>query len=423
MLDPKHLRHDINAIAAQLNLRGFVVDVEKFNTLEAQRKSLQVSMQQLQNERNVRSKEVGMAKAAGRDATEIMSGLKALSDELKIAEDKLAAVNQTLDDFLAHLPNLTHASVPVGKSEEENVVIRTWGEPTRFDFHPKDHVELGAGGIDFEVAAKITGARFVVLKGAFAALQRALVQFMLDLHVTQHGYQEIAVPYLVNADSLFGTGQFPKLKEDVFAVSGVGEHAYYLIPTSEVPVTNTIRDEIIPIEALPLKYVCYSACFRSEAGSYGKDMRGMIRQHQFEKVELVQIVHPDQSYAALENLTQHAEAVLQTLELPYRVSSLCTGDIGFAAAKTYDLEVWLPGQGKYREISSCSNCESFQARRLKARFRDHEGKLDLVHTLNGSALAVGRTLVAIVENYQDALGRVHIPKALQPYMRGLKVIE
>jgi seryl-tRNA synthetase len=328
-----------------------------------------------------------------------------------------------LDNFLAFLPNLTHASVPEGKSEADNQVVRTWGEPTKFTFTPKDHVELGINQnlIDFEVAAKVAGARFVVLRGAMARLQRALTQFMLDLHTQEHGYQEIAVPYIVNAASLFGSGQFPKMKEDVFAISG--EEEFYLIPTSEVPVANTVRDEILNAAQLPIKYTCYSSCFRSEAGSYGKDMRGMLRQHQFEKVELVQIVHPDQSYQALEDITKHAETVLQRLKLPYRVMALCTADIGFAAAKTYDLEVWLPGQQRYREISSCSNTEAFQARRMKARWRDEAGKIEFVHTLNGSGLAVGRTLIAIVENYQDELGRIHIPDVLQPYMGGLKVIE
>lgn len=423
MLDPKLVRHSMEEVATKTKRRGMEIDVSKFHALENKRKQLQVKMQELQNERNVRSKEVGYAKAAQKNADDLLNGLKELSDSLKKLEEEFNSIQMELDDFLAHIPNLTHESVPEGKSEEDNQVIRSWGEPKKFSFTPKDHVELGAnhGYIDFETAAKISGARFVVLRGPLARLQRALIQFMLDLHTREHGYQEISVPYLVNATSLYGTGQFPKLKEDVFCVNG--ESDYYLIPTSEVPVTNTVRDEIMDVSRLPLKYVCYSSCFRSEAGSYGKDMRGMLRQHQFEKVELIQIVKPDLSYQALEELTKHAETVLQRLELPYRVVALCTGDIGFSAAKTYDLEVWLPGQGRYREISSCSNTESFQARRLKARWRDETGKVDLVHTLNGSGLAVGRTLIAVIENYQDELGRIHIPNALKPYMNGLSVIE
>ncbi len=423
MLDPKLVRNSIDKVAAQLKTRGFTIDVEKFNALEEGRKNLQVKMQDLQNERNVRSKEVGLAKAQGKPVEDVLKSLKELSDNLKVLEEQFAKNQIELDDFLARLPNVPHESVPIGKSEEDNQVVRVWGEPKKFSFKPKDHVELGANNnlMDFETAAKLTGARFVVLRGHLARLSRALIQFMLDLHTREHGYQEIAVPYIVNADSLFGTGQLPKAKEDLFAINGESER--YLIPTAEVPVTNTVRDEIIPVDQLPIKYTCYSSCFRSEAGSYGKDMRGMLRQHQFEKIELVQIVHPEKSYEILEELTRHAETVLQRLELPYRVMALCTGDIGFYAAKTYDLEVWLPGQDRYREISSCSNTESFQARRMKARYRDEAGKIDLVHTLNGSALAVGRTLIAIIENYQDELGRIHIPKALQPYMNGLKVIE
>lgn len=423
MLDPKLIRNSIETVAAQIKKRGFVIDVEKINALEDKRKQLQVKMQDLQNERNVKSKEVGHAKAAGKDVAVILVSLKELSDSLKLLEEQFAAIQVELDDILARIPNLTHDSVPEGRSEEDNQVVRTWGEPKVFSFTPKDHVELGAnnGWIDFETAAKISGARFVVLRGPMARLQRALIQFMLDLHTREHGYQEISVPYIVNADSLFGVGQLPKFKEDLFAVNGEGER--YLISTAEVPVTNTVRDDIINAEQLPLKYACYSSCFRSEAGSYGKDMRGMLRQHQFEKVELVQIVRPEHSYQALEELTKHAETVLQRLELPYRVVALCTGDIGFAAAKTYDLEVWLPGQQRYREISSCSNTESFQARRMKARWRDESGKIDLLHTLNGSGLAIGRTMIAVIENYQDELGRIHIPKVLQSYMGGIEVIE
>lgn len=423
MIDPKLIRGSIDKVAADLKKRGIEIDVVKFNQLEEQRKSLQVKMQDLQNERNVRSKEVGIAKASGKNVDDVLKSLKDLSDSLKAVEEQFNVVSAELDDFLARLPNITHESVPFGKSEEDNQVIRTWGKPKEFSFTPKDHVELGANQnlMDFETAVKLTGARFVVLRGPLARLSRALIQFMLDLHTREHGYQEIAIPYLVNAASMFGTGQFPNLKDDVFTAKG--EQEYYLIPTSEVPLTNSVRDQILEAQQLPIKYVSYSSCFRSEAGSYGKDIRGMLRQHQFEKVELVQIVRPEESYQALEELTKHAETVLQRLELPYRVVGLCTADIGFAAAKTYDLEVWLPGQSRYREISSCSNTEAFQARRMKARWRDESGKIELVHTLNGSGLAVGRTLIAILENYQDELGRIHIPKALIPYMGGIEVIE
>jgi seryl-tRNA synthetase len=423
MLDPKLVRSSIQDVAAQIKKRGFVMDTAKFNALEEQRKNLQIKMQDLQNERNVRSKEVGQAKASGKNMDEVLKNLKELSDSLKLVEEQFAKTQLELDDFLARIPNLPHESVPLGKNEDDNQVIRTWGEPKQFSFTPKDHTELGANQnyMDFETAAKISGARFVVLRGPLARLQRALIQFMLDLHINEHGYQEISVPYMVNAASLYGTGQLPNLKEDVFAVKS--ENEFYLIPTSEVPVTNTVRDLIINSAQLPIKYVCYSSCFRSEAGSYGKDIKGMLRQHQFEKVELVQIVKPQDSYQALEDLTRHAETILQRLELPYRVVALCTGDIGFSSAKTYDLEVWLPGQQRYREISSCSNMEAFQARRMKARWRDESGKIELAHTLNGSGLAVGRTLIAVVENYQDELGRIHIPKALQPYMGGITVIE
>jgi len=423
MLDPKIVRSSIDSVATQLRNRGFVMDVAKFNSLEEQRKNLQVKMQELQNQRNVRSKEVGVAKASGQDVEAVFKSLKELSENLKTVEEQFNTVQKDLDDFLARLPNLPNESVPVGKSEEDNQLVRTWGEPTSFTFTPKDHTELGApnGWIDFETASKISGARFVVLRGPLARMQRALIQLMLDLHTREHHYQEISVPAIVNAASMYGTGQLPNLKDDSFALHH--ENELYLIPTSEVPVTNTVRDEILTDQQLPIKYVCYSPCFRSEAGSYGKDMKGMLRQHQFEKVELVQIVKPETSYQSLEELTRHAETVLQRLELPYRVMALCTADLGFCSAKTYDLEVWLPGQQRYREISSCSNIESFQARRLKARWRDADGKIELVHTLNGSGLAIGRTMIAIIENYQDELGRIHIPKALQPYMDGLRVIE
>jgi seryl-tRNA synthetase len=423
MLDPKLIRSSLDNVATQLAKRGFQLDVAKITALENNRKAHQVKMQDLQNERNVRSKEVGKAKASGQDVSAVLGDMKRLSDELKSAEEQYEKIQHELDALLAYIPNLTHESTPEGKSEEDNPVIRTWGEPKKFSFKPKDHVELGANDqlMDFETAAKLSGARFVVLRGALARMQRALIQFMMDLHSSEHGYQEITVPYIVNADCAFGTGQLPKSKEDMFAVSG--EEERFLIPTAEVPVTNTVRDTILESASLPLKYVCYSSCFRSEAGSYGRDMRGMIRQHQFEKVELVQIVKPEDSYKILEELTKHAETVLQKLKLPYRVIALCTGDIGFCSAKTYDLEVWLPGQDRYREISSCSNFEAFQARRMMARYRDENGKIELVHTLNGSALAVGRTMVAIIENYQDELGRIHIPDVLKPYMGGVEVIE
>lgn len=423
MLDPKLIRTSITTVAAQLAKRGMQLDIEKFNALEEQRKQLQVHIQELQNQRNVKSKEVGRAKATGDNVDAVLKELKELSDLLKSKEEEFASIQIEWEKFAAMLPNLPHDSVPVGKSEEDNKVVRHWGEPKKFSFTPKDHAELGAKNnwMDFETAAKLSGARFVVLRGPLAQLQRALIQFMLDIHTREHGYQEISVPYIVHADCLFGTGQLPKFKEDVFAVNSESEK--YLISTSEIPVTNTVRDEIINIEQLPIKYACYSSCFRSEAGSYGKDMRGMLRQHQFEKVELVQIVQPEHSYQALEELTGHAEVILQRLELPYRVSLLCSGDLGFAAAKTYDLEVWLPGQQRYREISSCSNTENFQARRMKARWRNEQGNIDFVHTLNGSGLAIGRTLIAVLENYQDELGRIHIPVALQGYMNGLKVIE
>jgi seryl-tRNA synthetase len=421
MLDPKLIRQDLEAVATKLKQRGISLDIARLNALEEQRKSLQMRLQNLQNERNVRSKAVGQAKAKGENVDAIFQQLKELNDTLKTTEEQFENVQNELNDMLARLPNLPHDSVPIGKSEADNKVIRSWGIPRKFDFTPKDHVDLGEKlGMDFATAAKISSARFVILRGMLAKLQRALVQFMLDLHINEHGYQEIYVPYLANADSLYGTGQLPNLKEDLFAVAG--EQGFYLIPTSEVSVTNTVRDVILEPEQLPLKYVCHSPCFRSEAGSYGKDTRGMIRNHQFEKVELVHIVRPEDSYKAHEELTHHAETVLQRLELPYRVIALCTGDLGFAAAKTYDLEVWIPSQNCYREISSCSNTESFQARRMKARYRDpNTSKPELVHTLNGSALAVGRTLVAILENYQDEKGGVHIPKALQKYL-GLEYI-
>ena len=421
MLDPKLIRQDISLLVSALEKRGVRVDLDRLKVLEDQRKTLQTTMQELQNQRNVRSKAVGIAKSKGEKADSILHEVKELGDHLKKIEEEYHAVQTELDERLAFIPNIPHESVPVGKSEHDNQLIHEWRKPTSFSFTPKDHVDLGAQhGMDFELASKLSGARFVVLQGSLAKLQRALAQFMMDVHTKEHGYEEVYVPYLVHQDALFGTGQLPKFKEDSFLVSG--ENEFYLIPTAEVPVTNLVRDQIVDIEKLPLKYVCYSPCFRSEAGSYGRDTRGMLRQHQFEKVELVQIAHPDHSYEAHEALTRHAEIILERLELPYRRMALCTADLGFSAAKTYDLEVWLPGQDCYREISSCSNTESFQARRMKARFKDAKtGKTEWVHTLNGSALAVGRTLIAVMENYQDEQGRIHIPNVLKPYM-GMDVI-
>jgi seryl-tRNA synthetase len=424
MLDPKQIRGDLDTVAARLKKRGIELDVIRLKKLEEQRKALQIKTQDLQNARNSRSKAVGAAKASGQNVEDILKEVKNLGDSLTETEEQFNQVQAELNTYLATLPNLPHETVPEGKSEEDNKVVRTWGELPKFNFTPKDHVDLGARnkGVDFEAGVKLSKARFVVLRGPMARLHRALAQFMLDVHLKEHKYEEIAVPFIVNATSLYGTGQLPNLKDDLFKLAG--DEELYLIPTSEVPITNTVRDEILEASQLPLKYVCDSSCFRSEAGSYGKDTRGMIRQHQFEKVELVHIVRPEDSYKALEELTSHAEAILQKLELPYRVVALCTGDLGFASAKTYDLEVWLPGQNRYREISSCSNMEDFQARRMSARWRNPEtGKPELVHTLNGSALAIGRTMVAVLENYQDEKGRIHIPKVLQPFMDNLTVIE
>ena len=418
MLDPKLLRAELNDTAARLARRGFVLDRAAFDALEQKRKNLQVRVQELQSRRNASAKEIGRLKASGADAGELLRQSAVIGDELKQADAELTRLQAELEGLLLGLPNVPHDSVPDGAGEHDNVEVRRWGTPRGFAFTVKDHVDVGAAlGLDFDRAAKITGARFVVLSGPLARLHRALIQFMLDLHTREHGYVETYVPYMVNADSLRGTGQLPKFEADLFALAG--EQRYYLIPTAEVPVTNLVRDEILEAASLPRKYVCHTPCFRSEAGSHGKDTRGMIRQHQFEKVELVQIVRPEQSYAALEELTAHAETVLQRLELPYRTMALCAGDMGFAAAKTFDLEVWLPGQQRYREISSCSNFEDFQARRLQARWRNPQtGKPELVHTLNGSGLAVGRTLVAILENYQQDNGAVAVPAALQPYMAG-----
>ncbi len=423
MLDVKLLRQDIDSIARQLARRGFKLDTARLTALEAERKEVQVRTQQLQNERNTKSKEIGKAKAQGQDAAPLLAEVAHLGDALKQAEERLAALQSELDTILLAIPNTPHASVPDGKDENDNAEVRRRGEPRTFDFEPKDHVDIGAalGLMDFDAAAKIAGSRFVTLSGPLAALHRALIQFMLNLHTREHGYTEVYVPYLANRDSFRGTGQLPKFEEDLFAVRG--EQGYYLIPTAEVPVTNLLRDEIVEADRLPLCYTAHTPCFRSEAGSYGKDTRGMIRQHQFEKVELVRIVRPEDSYNELEKLTAHAEKVLQLLELPYRVMALCAGDIGFSAAKTYDIEVWLPGQQKYREISSCSNFEDFQARRLQARWRNPATKKpELVHTLNGSGLAVGRTLVAIMENYQQQDGSVRVPRVLQPYLNGLDTI-
>jgi seryl-tRNA synthetase len=417
MLDPRRLRQHPEAIAARLARRGFELDVETLRALETRRKALQVQTQDLQNERNTCSKSIGKAKAQGQDIAPLLSEVAQLGERLKAAEAELHAVRSELEGIALGIPNLPDDSVPDGREEADNQELRRWGEPPGFDFTPRDHVDLGAGALDFDAGAKLTGSRFVVMHGGLARLHRALIQFMLDLHLREHGYEEVYVPYLVNADSLRGTGQLPKFEADLFRLEG--ETGYYLIPTAEVPVTNLVRGEILEADALPRRYACHTPCFRSEAGSYGKDTRGMIRQHQFEKVELVQMVRPEASWEALEALTGHAEAVLQGLGLAYRVVALCTGDLGFAAAKTYDLEVWLPGQRRYREISSCSNFLDFQARRMMARWRNPEtGRPELLHTLNGSGLAVGRTLVAIMENYQERDGGVRVPEALRPYMGG-----
>jgi seryl-tRNA synthetase len=423
MLDPKLLRSELEQTAQRLARRGFQLDAQRLQDLENARKELQVQTQQLQNERNTRSKAIGKAKAQGQDIQPLLDEVANLGDKLKAAEERLSDVQNELSEITLGIPNVPHASVPDGKDENDNEEVRRWGEAPRFAFEVKDHVDLGeaSGYMSFEAAAKISGSRFNVLTGPIARMHRALVQFMLNLHTQEHGYTETYVPYIVNSDSLQGTGQLPKFEEDLFKLEG--EHNYYLIPTAEVPVTNIVRESILDAAELPRKFVCHTPCFRSEAGSYGKDTRGMIRQHQFDKVELVQIAKPDNSYQALEELTGHAEKVLQLLELPYRVVNLCAGDIGFSAAKTYDLEVWLPAQDTYREISSCSNFESFQARRMKARWREAEGaKPQLVHTLNGSGLAVGRTLVAILENYQQADGNVRIPGVLQPLMGGRELL-
>ena len=422
MLDPKLLRSDLAGVAANLARRGFALDVAAAAALEERRKASQIDADRLRAERNANAKAAGQAKAQGRDAAPLLALGESLAAELKVAEGELETIQTELSSWQLGLPNLLHASVPDGRDETSNVEIRRWGEPRKLAFAPKDHVEVGARlGLDFDAAARISGARFVVMTGNLAKLHRALSQFMLDLHVREHGYREAYVPYLVHAAALVGTGQLPKFEQDLFAVRG--DPGYFLIPTAEVPVTNLVRDQILDAAALPLKFVAHTPCFRSEAGAAGKDTRGMIRQHQFEKVELVQIVRPERSYEALEELTGHAEAVLKALELPYRVVALCAGDVGFSSAKTYDLEVWLPSQGRYREISSCSNFESFQSRRMQARWRNPaSGKPEPLHTLNGSGLAVGRTLVAILENYQQADGTVQVPPALGPYMGGTMLL-
>ncbi len=425
MLDVQLLRTRLDFVAERLATRGMSLDVAAFQALEDERKTRQTRTQDLQARRNALSKQVGQLKSKGEDASAVLAEVAGIGDELKANEAALAELLERFNAFVAGLPNLPHESVPVGKSEEDNVEVSRWGVVPSFDFEVRDHVDIGGrlGGLDFETAVKISGARFTLMKGGLARLHRALAQFMLDTHTTEHGYTELYTPYMVNAASMYGTGQLPKFEEDLFAVPKADGSKFYLIPTAEVPVTNIVRDEIVPAESLPMKFVCHTPCFRSEAGSYGKDTRGMIRQHQFDKVELVRIERPEDAWAALEELTGHAEAILQKLELPYRKIVLCSGDMGFGSAKTYDLEVWLPAQNTYREISSCSCFESFQARRMQARFKNAQGKNETLATLNGSGLAVGRTLVAVLENYQLADGSVRIPAALQPYMGGLTVLQ
>ena len=423
MLDPKLLRSEFDVVAQHLSRRGLSLDKQQFFELEAKRKSLQVQTEDLQGQRNTNSKLIGQAKSKGEDANEILAAMEKINQDLKSNESQLDSVQQELQSWMLELPNLPDESVPDGNNEADNLEVRKWGEVPHFDFDVKDHVDVGEhlSGLDFETAAKLTGSRFVTMQGDIAKLHRALIQFMLDIHVSEHGYQEVYVPYIVNAQSLTGTGQLPKFEEDLFKLNTESE--YYLIPTAEVPVTNIWRNRIAKEEELPIKYICHTPCFRSEAGSYGKDTRGMIRQHQFEKVEMVQLVKPEASWRMLEELTGHAENILQKLNLPYRVVTLCTGDLGFSSAKTYDIEVWLPAQNTYREISSCSNFLDFQARRLKARWKNSAtNKTEFLHTLNGSGLAVGRTLVAILENYQDKNGNVIIPEALKPYLNGLEII-
>jgi seryl-tRNA synthetase len=425
MIDIQLLRKDIDNVAARLASRKYQLDVAGFNAIEAERKAIQTRTEELQGKRNSLSKQIGMLKGKGEDTSAVMAEVAGIGDELKANESALAEVQDKLAHFMAAIPNVPHPSTPVGQDESGNVEVRKVGTPRQFDFEVKDHVDVGGPlGLDFDTATKLTGSRFAVMKGGIARLHRALAQYMLDTHTGQHGYTECYTPYMVNADSLRGTGQLPKFEEDLFAVKkggaeGEGEN-FYLIPTSEVSLTNMVRDEIVAAETLPIKITAHTPCFRSEAGSYGRDTRGMIRQHQFDKVELVQIAHPEQSYDALEEMVGQAETILKNLGLPYRVMQLCTGDMGFSAAKTYDLEVWLPAQNTYREISSLSNCEDFQARRMQARFRNAKGKPELLHTLNGSGLAVGRTLVAVLENYQQSDGSVVIPEVLRPYMGGVE---
>ena len=423
MLDIQALRKDVQAVGARLALRGFSFDVAAFQTLEAERKSVQTRTEELQARRNQLSKAIGAARAAGGDAGTLMAEANAIPGDLSSNEARLAEIQAGLTAMLLSVPNVPHESVPPGKDAAANVEVRRIGTPRRFDFPPKDHVDLGTalGGLDFDLATKISGSRFTLMKGQVARMHRALAQLMLDVHTSEHGYTEIYAPYIVNAESMKGTGQLPKFEQDLFRIEH-NDASFYLIPTAEVPVTNIVRDQIVALDQLPLKFVCHTPCFRSEAGTYGRDTRGMIRQHQFDKVELVQIIHPEHSYQGLDELTAHAESILTRLELPFRVMALCAGDMGFGAAKTFDIEVWLPGQDAYREISSCSNYEGFQARRMQARYRDEKGKPQIVHTLNGSGLAVGRTLVAVLENYQNADGSVTVPSALCGYMGGLERI-
>jgi seryl-tRNA synthetase len=424
MLDPKLLRSDLETVMSRLARKNFQLDRAAFEALENRRKSLQIETQTLQNDRNTQSKAIGMAKSRGEDVQPLLDAVASIGDKLKQSEKQLADLQEEVDALMLGIPNMPDESVPAGTSEDDNLQVLTWGEPPQFDFEPRDHVDLGImqGGMDFERAAKLSGSRFVTMTGDIARMHRALIQFMLDRHAQHNGYTEAYAPYLVSPAALQGTGQLPKFEEDLFKIAN-DNHNLYLIPTAEVPVTNFVADSIIASDDLPLKYVTHTPCFRSEAGSYGRDTRGLIRQHQFEKVELVQIVKPDESWQALEDLTGHAEGILQALELPYRKVVLCGGDLGFSSAKTYDLEVWLPGQSAYREISSCSNMLDFQARRMKARWRNPAtGKPELVHTLNGSGLAVGRTLVAVMENYQQADGSIRVPEALQPYMSGLSIL-
>ncbi len=427
MLDIQLLRTQIDHVAARLATRGLQLDVGAFQALEDERKQLQTRTQELQARRNALSKQIGMLKGKGEDASGVMAEVAQLGDELKACEQALPVVLERMNAFLATLPNLPQEDVPVGADETANVEVRRWGSPRSYDFEVRDHVDLGAPlGLDFETGAKLSGSRFAFLRGPVARLHRALAQLMLDTHTREHGYTECYTPYIVNGSALYGTGQLPKFKEDLFWVLRGGDEEgleQYLIPTAEITLTNSVREDVLAVDALPIRMTAHSPCFRSEAGSGGRDVRGMIRQHQFDKVEMVQIVEPGKSNEALEQMVRHAEAILQKLELPYRVITLCTGDMGFSAAKTYDLEVWLPAQNTYREISSCSNCESFQARRMQARFKNAQGKNELVHTLNGSGLAVGRTLVAVLENHQQADGSIVIPKALVPYMGGVEVLE